>query len=287
MYSRTSLLINEPSKIVGLPPYYYRCRNCDTNMTSNTPANRYQILKQIQKTVRVPSSLYSMNLASLNTYVKAGPETNDVNWNQMSDRPVPSIQRATVPTGSNNSLNNRHYSVTSSKPGSQTPGGKGVDIKHNSYDRYLNRMKGKKVLRRGAVPPVFQSPSLPYNRAYPIYGSKLLKTSIVSGCTCPINDPSSNFYLYNNPFYFNINDVKFEFYVGQYVYAKEGTNNYYSKGLITEINGNLYTVEFENGFTQVYTQNELRIFFVCNCGQEDPCGKINVLCYPNYSNLQN
>jgi hypothetical protein len=287
MYSRTSLLINEPSKIVGLPPYYYRCRNCDTNMTSNTPANRYQILKQIQKTVRVPSSLYSMNLASLNSYVKAGPETNDVNWNQMSDRPVPSIQRATVPTGSNNSLNNRHYSVTSSKPGSQTPGGKGVDIKHNSYDRYLNRMKGKKVLRRGTVPPVFQSPSLPYNRAYPIYGSKLLKTSIVSGCTCPINDPSGNFYLYNNPFYFNINDVKFEFYVGQYVYAKEGTNNYYSKGLITEINGNLYTVEFENGSTQAYTQNELRIFFVCNCGQEDPCGKINVLCYPNYSNLQN
>lgn len=286
MYSRTSVVINEPNKIVGLPPYYYRCRNCDTNLTSNTPANRYQILKLIQKTVRVHSSLYSMNLASLNTYVKPGPETYGVCWNQMSDRPLPSIQRATVPTGFNNSSNNKHFSVTSSKPGSQTPGGKGCDIKHNSYDRYLNRMKGKNVLRRGPVPPQFQSPTLPFNLAHPIYGSKLVKTSIVSGCTCPINDPSGNFYLYNNPFYFNIDDVKFEFYVGQFVYAKEGTNNYYSKGVIIEINDGLYTVQFENDVIQVYTVNELRIYFPCNCGEITPCAKVNTLCFPHYADTQ-
>lgn len=286
MYSRTSIVINEPNKIVNLPPYYYRCRNCDTNLTSNTPANRYQIQKLIQKTVRVNSSLYTMNLASLNTYVKPGPETYGVCWNQMSDRPIPSVQRAIVPTGFNNSSNNKHFSVTSSKPGSQTPGGKGCDIKHNSYDRYLNRMKGQKALRRGPVPALFQSPVLPFNLAHPIYGAKLVKTSIVSGCTCPINDPSGNFYLYNNPFYFNINDIKFEFYVGQYVYAKEGNNHYYSKGLIIAINDGLYSVQFEDENIQIYTMNELRIYFPCNCDAAPPCPAIDTLCYPHFADFQ-
>ncbi len=30
-------------------------------------------------------------------------------------------------------------SITSLRPGAMSPGGSGVDIKHNSYDRYLNR----------------------------------------------------------------------------------------------------------------------------------------------------
>jgi hypothetical protein len=287
MYCRTAIVINEPSKYVGLPPYYYRWRNCDTNMTSNTPANRYQTQKIIQKTVRVPSSLYSMNLASLNTYVKPGPETYGVCWNQMSDRPIPSIQRETVKTGFNNSKNNRHYSVTSSKPGSQTPGGVGCDIKHNSYDRYLNRIKAQKPLRRGPVPELFQSPFLPFNLAAPIYGAKLVKTSIVNGCTCPLYDPSGSFYLYNNPVDYNINDICFQFGVGQYVYAKEGDNDYYSKGLIIEINGDLYTVQFEDSNTQVYTENELRIYFPCNCQNVcDLCNKLDNICYPHYSELQ-
>ena len=159
------------------------CRNCDTNLTSNTPGDQYQRLKIIQNTVRVASSLYTMNLGSLNVYdVKQGKY--NVNWNQMSDRPYPSVQRASIPTGYNNSLNNRHHSVTSSRPGCQTPGGVGCDIKHNSYERYLNRIKGKGPLRRGVVPPFV--PVIPFNRAFPIYGGKTFKTNIVSGCNCPI-----------------------------------------------------------------------------------------------------
>jgi hypothetical protein len=57
----------------------------------------------------------------------------------MSDQPSPSIQPRI--TGSN-SLKG---TIISSKPGSQTPGGAGCDIKHNSYDRYLNRLKGKEL----------------------------------------------------------------------------------------------------------------------------------------------
>jgi hypothetical protein len=67
-----------------------------------------------------------------------------------------------------------------------SPGGSGVDIKHNSYDRYLNRLKGKKPIRRGPIPPAFGLPYIPFNRAEPIYGGKVMKTSIVNNCNCPI-----------------------------------------------------------------------------------------------------
>jgi len=163
--------------------YYYNCRNCDTNLTSNTPANRYQIQKRIQNTVRVPSSEYLMNKAALNVVPRN--IGNDVCWNQQSDRPVPSVQKATIPTGTFTSMNGRHTSYTSSRPGCQTPGGVGCDIKHNSYERYLNRKKGKNVLKRGIIPPTFALPYIPFNRAHPVYGSKLMKTSIVAGCVCP------------------------------------------------------------------------------------------------------
>lgn len=185
----TSLVVNERNKIFGLPPYYYRVRKCDTNLNSSTRDDQYQRLKLIQNTVRVYSSLYTSNIGPLSAYKKpiSDPSAGfyGVNWNQMSDRPVPSVQRASIPTGYSNSLNRRHTSVTSSKPGSQTPGGIGCDIKHNSYDRYLNRLKGKGVLRRGIISPTFGAP-MPFNRALPIYGGKTTKTNIVTGCNCEI-----------------------------------------------------------------------------------------------------
>ena len=184
---KTALVYNNCFGLKGLQPYIYRCRNCDTELNGGTPADQYQRLKLIQNTVRVYGSLYTSNLGSLSAYKKpiSAPDNGlyGVCWNQMSDRPVPSVQRASVPTGFHNSLNNRHHSVTSSKPGSQTPGGAGCDIKHNSYDRYLNRLKGKGPLRRGVIPPTFGAP-IPFNRAFPIYGGKTTKTNIVNGCNC-------------------------------------------------------------------------------------------------------
>ena len=59
---------NNSNKLLGLPPYYYRLRSCDTNLTSNSPANQYQIQKIIQNTVRVPCSIYTSNLGPLNAY---------------------------------------------------------------------------------------------------------------------------------------------------------------------------------------------------------------------------
>lgn len=271
MYSKTAIVYK--SSFVSPPnsktkdDYYYRLRSCDTNLTSNTPSNQYQRLKLIQNTVRVASSLYTMNLGALNAYTK--PTINNVCWNQMSDRPVPSIQKTYVPTGTNNSLNNRHSSVTSSKPGCQSPGGVGCDIKHNSYDRYLNRLKGKAPLRRGVIPPTFGAP-IPFNRSFPIYGGKITKTSIVNNCNCPIDSNIENDEkIYNNPLYYpeqNINCTDI-FKVGDYAYATEGTSPYYVKSLITDFNTitQIYTVEFDDGTFEEKTCNQLKIYFPCEC----------------------
>lgn len=186
-FYKTAIVYNLYSKQRGLQPFIYRLRSCDTELNGNTPDDQYQRLKLIQNTVRVYGSLYTANLGPLSAYKRpiSAPDAGlyGVCWNQMSDRPVPSVQRASIPTGYHNSLNNRHHSVTSSKPGSQTPGGAGCDIKHNSYDRYLNRLKGKGPLKRGIVPPTFGAP-IPFNCAFPIYGGKTTKTNIIAGCKC-------------------------------------------------------------------------------------------------------
>jgi hypothetical protein len=66
---------------------------------------------------------------------------SNVNWNQSSDRNQPSVQSAVVPSRANSTK----YSITRERPGACSPGGKGVDVKHNSYDRYLNRRKSNLV----------------------------------------------------------------------------------------------------------------------------------------------
>jgi hypothetical protein len=271
-FSKTAIVYNKSAKSLGLQEFYYRLRNCDTNLNSNTPANQYQIQKQIQNTVRVHASLYSANLAPLNAYKKPTNETHGVCWNQMSDRPSPSNQKATIPTGLNNSLNNRHHSVTSSKPGSQTPGGIGCDIKHNSYDRYLNRLKGKGPLRRGVIPSNFGIP-IPFIQAYPVYGGKVTKTSIVTArCDCPIDNPIENKLddskIYNNPLWQPDPISEYSFKVGDYVYAMQSGNTFYTRAIIINKNEteNSYIIQFDNGYLQsISNVNDLLIYFPCNC----------------------
>ena len=269
MYSKTSLVYKYPynysSNNKTKDEYYYRLRSCDTNLNSNTPANQYQRQKLIQNTVRVASSLYTMNLGSLNAYVKPGVATHNVCWNQMSDRPIPSVQKTYVPTYGTNST---RHTVTGPRPGAQSPGGVGCDIKHNSYDRYLNRLKGKAPLRRGIIPPNFGAP-IPFNRAFPVYGGKTVKTSIVSSCDCPITSKTDDSQIYNNPLFFDEPNVTCTdiFKVGDYVYATEGDSPYYVKATITYYDSitELYTVQFEDGSTEDKLCNQLKIYFPCDC----------------------
>ncbi len=246
MYSRTSLITHENPKQSGLIPYYYRCRNCDTNLTSNVPANQYQRLKLIQNTVRVPSSLYTMNLGALTS-------GHGTSWNQMSDRPVASVQKSTVPR----SGSTRHSS-TSSRPGGQNPGGVGCDIKHNSYERRLNRLKGKALLKRGPVPANF---------GHPITSNKTMKTNIVSGCACSSDNQAR---LYINPNNYNLNSLTYTFQVDQQVYAIQTGNDFYSIAIVFEVNDNgaSYRVRFEDGTEEVKQLYELRIYYECGVCNE-------------------
>ena len=279
----TSLVNNVSyAKQLGVSPFYYRYRSCNNNfpnrrktsVTGFTPAEQYQKLKLIQNTVRVQGSLYVANLGALTSYKKPISNPNEglygVCWNQMSDRPVPSVQRAYIPTGYNTSMNRRHTSVTSSRPGCQTPGGVGCDIKHNSYDRYLNRLKGKGPFRRGVIPPNFGAP-IQFNSAIPIYGGKTTKTNIVNGCDCPIEIPKNkeqDIRLYNNPLYTAYPVSEYGFNVGNYVYAVQTGNDYYTRAIVIEVDteNDIYTIQFDNEIIQqVYNVNDLLIYFPCNC----------------------
>jgi len=260
------------AKTLGIPPFYYRKRGSNYVIpgSQNISAQTYQNLKKIQNTIRVPSSIYSANKAPLNAYSKPLNKPLDgyygVCWNQMSDRPVPSIQKATIPTGYGTSYNNRHHSVTSSHPGCQTPGGKGVDIKHNSYDRYLNRLKGKGPLRRGIVPPGFGR-QIPFNQAYPIYGGKTLKTNIIEGCNC-INNEEQNNNLYENKLFYPYPITNYQFEVGATVYTIKSGTDYYSPAKVININNNEYLVEFNDETLETKTISELKIYYPCECPQE-------------------
>jgi hypothetical protein len=145
------------------------CRSCGKKLTSNDTASQYQKLKIIQNTVRVASSLYTMNLGALSAY-RYPNNTLKVNWNQMSDRESPSYQQTYIPRrGGSIGGNSTKSTLTSSRPGAQSPGGKGCDIKHNSYNRYLNKLKGQGPLRRGDIT-----------------NNGTIKTNIINGCNCPI-----------------------------------------------------------------------------------------------------
>jgi hypothetical protein len=167
-------MIHPVSNAIGI--YYnvqtpVRCYQCINNPTSNTTSKMlmYNTLKQIQKTVRVSSSQYTNELASLTATPKIFPT-----WNNMSDRDVPHVQHK------------RNASILSTyRPGTSSPGGIGCDIKHGSYSRYLNRLKGRSALRKEPIPDTFEIGNTLFKCANPIYGNKQLKTSVVSCPSCP------------------------------------------------------------------------------------------------------
>jgi hypothetical protein len=264
----TSIVYNNDHKQQGLQPFYYRARG---SYPINTPAEQYQTLKRIQNTVRVYSSLYASNLGPLTAYKQ--PVYRGVCWNQMSDRPIPSVQTSTVPTGTNSSMNRKHSSVTSSRPGCQAPGGIGCDIKHNSYDRYLNRLKGKGPLRRGIIPPGFGAP-IPFNRAFPIYGGKTVKTNIVNGCDCR----EQNIQIYNNPNWQANPEISYRFNVGDFVYVD---NN---KATILSMMDHTFYIQFADGNIREVSVNEMRPYFSCECDPNVPGENVSIIQLNNVTN---
>ena len=131
----------------------YLCTTCDQNCTSTT-ASRCTLncassdskesfkakYKKIQKTVGVSSSEYAMNKASLMVFKNKRSSTDTVN--SASDKLQTAVSKNTPRHA--NSLMRTKFSL---RPGAMNPRGKGVDVKHNSYARYLARKKGQRALR--------------------------------------------------------------------------------------------------------------------------------------------
>ena len=113
---------------------------------------------------RLSSSQYLSNLAAITSNGPQG-ENNplsqyyNVNWKQSSDRNRPSVvpSSSVVPTRGNSVRS----TVTSLRPGAMQSGGSGVDVKHNSYNRYLNRIKGQTL--RGQWSDEIKPPCAPSN----------------------------------------------------------------------------------------------------------------------------
>jgi hypothetical protein len=97
--------------------------------------------RRIYNVARIPASEFAMNLAAFNVYTGSRNQQNQT-WNQSSDRAIEHVTPNPVPSHGNSTK----MSITRPRPGSQRPGGKGVDIKHNSYARFLARRKGKAMI---------------------------------------------------------------------------------------------------------------------------------------------
>lgn len=275
---------NGSTQVDGVPTEFGSCRGRYLNLNSDAPAAQYQTQKIIQKTVRMYASLYTANLASLSAYQHPPLEWQSieqsgsiytsppgVNWNQMSDRARPSVQKVVTHSGSALRGSSTKHTIVSNRPGAMSPGGIGCDIKHNSYERYLNRIKARKPLRRGIIPPDYGLP-IPFNRAYPIYGGKTVKTGTVNGCDCPVikKDTAADKLIYGSPLsaiqdlIFN---VKYQFNVGDFVWSKKllNSNVLYKAQIINSLN-NIFLIQFVDG-TQISTiSDNLMIYFECNCG---------------------
>jgi len=255
-----------------------KCNGNNFKLNSSDPAYQYQTQKIIQNTVRVPSSLYTSDLGALNIYQSPTLKIG-VNWNQMSDRAKPHFQ-----TNSGNSQgsfyhgSSTRHTQTRARPGAGTPGGVGVDIKHNSYYRYMGRLKAKKDIRRGVIPPTFGLP-IPFNPAFPIYGGKTVKTSIVSGCDCPdvhsktLQDNSLIYKAYIEPEMFNSDIVVYP--IGSYVYARyqNTINGLKAKIIAYNPSNNIYTVQFTHDSSVENIQgSQLIPYFSCSlCKSESHC----------------
>lgn len=145
------------------------CRTCISGI--NTIDNSFIIQKIIQHQTGVASSTYNNNLVPFQVtrgqeyYIKQGrPGFAKVS----SDR----LQSSNSLLNKNIRIIHRNTSSlqgsrTALRPGSLAPGGIGVDIKHNSYDRHLAKLKAKNIRPREST-----------HNPVPIQGNKMNNISI-------------------------------------------------------------------------------------------------------------
>jgi len=122
--------------------------------------------KRIWNQVRTGSAIYTMNLAAMTSGASLLASGSTTNWNQRSDRVVAAIQPPMHPTHGNS----LRSTLTSDRPGAGSPGGSGVDVKHDSYARYLNRKKASQI----------KTQSVTTAAASPLYGNKTSMVGLIA-----------------------------------------------------------------------------------------------------------
>lgn len=161
------------SEIYPLPAQCQTCGWLNTATASEIVQIREQTneaeQRRIWNTARLPASLYTMNLGAMNVIGNSNNQPlaqyGNVNWNQMSDRAVPGIINVNVPRQRTRAI-----------PGKLSAAGSGVDVKHDSYARYLARKKGHLLKQKGS--PITPASPTPMN------GNKYYKLGVVAGCNC-------------------------------------------------------------------------------------------------------
>jgi hypothetical protein len=111
------------------------------------------------------------------------------------------------------------------------------------------------------IPRDFGKPIV-FNPAFPIYGGKTTKTSIVSGCNCPIGGSV------NTEIYETLADPQryqfiYEFDVGTVVYATNA-EGYYVQATVIARSGETYEVQYDDGSVATKTVDELLPYYNCN-----------------------
>jgi len=153
------------------------CLDVGYSKEQREEANLHKIIntqKKIQRVVGVHESEYISNLTS--AVVSNGSRQASFGagtWNQASDRPFPAGSKIKKP-----------------KTGSSIHVGVGVDVKHNSYARYLARLKGKNLKKpsNSNLQQIINT----LNKNKPVVNNKPLPLMIVqqagktgNNCACP------------------------------------------------------------------------------------------------------
>ena len=115
-----------------------------TPITKHTPETCYDDTAKnelkINKQVQISSSEYTAKKLALER-TKASNDNKNVCvfWHNRRDRKNAAIVTNKVPSHGNS----KRTSLTRHRPGSMSAPGTGVDVKHDSYQRYLLKLKGK------------------------------------------------------------------------------------------------------------------------------------------------
>lgn len=152
------------------------------NSDVNREAKLDRTNKLIYNLVRTPASLYMNNLGAVVvsrdilyniTNSSSKFYFGQAGTSQQSDRAKLSGSlrfNRLVPSRGNSTKRSK----TSMRPGTQSPGGIGVDVKHNSYQRYLLKKKGLHALQGSAALG---------NHNTKIQNNKYRKGPVIAGCS--------------------------------------------------------------------------------------------------------